>query len=158
MFTLGDEMFIKVRRDTIIILTLAFLLIVSGRVMSYMAFAESSATDQGIPISGVMIKGNNLVPTDSIRANIYASGLRPGSYINGSTLITDKRELPLSEAITNAQQFATLTTIPGTRLTPIVAADVKVDSATGSVTVTVVEDWSQVQVNTTSDTSSYTTG
>ncbi|OEC86961.1 MULTISPECIES: hypothetical protein [Methanobacterium] len=152
-------MFIKVRRDTIIILTLAFLLIVSGRVMSYMAFAESPATDQGIPISGVMIKGNNLVPTDSIRANIYASGLRPGSYINGSTLITDKRELPLNEAISNAQQFATLTTIPGTRLTPIVAADVKVDSTTGSVTVTVVEDWSQVVVNTTSSTtSSYTTG
>ncbi len=152
-------MFIKVRRDTVIILTLAFLLIVSGRVMSYMAFADSPATDQGIAITGVMIKGNNLVPTDSIRANVYASGLRPGSYINGSTLITDKRELPLSQAITNAEQFATLTTIPGTRLTPIVAADVQVDNATGTVTVNVVEDWSQVQVNTTSSTtSSYATG
>jgi hypothetical protein len=159
LFTLGDEMFIKVRRDTIIILTLAFLLIVSGRVMSYMAFAESPATDEGVLITGVMIKGNNLVPTDSIRANIYSSGLRPGSYINGSTLITDKRELPLNEAISNAQQFATLTTIPGTRLTPIVAAAVQVDNTTGTVTVNVVEDWSQVVVNTTSSTtSSYTTG
>ena len=45
--------------------------------------------------------------------------------------------------------FATLTTIPGTRLTPIAIADVKVDEASGSVTVNVVEDWSNVQVNTT---------
>ena len=151
-------MFIKIRRDTLIILLLAFMLIVSGRVMSYMSFAASPATDQGIPISGVMIKGNNIVPTDSIRANIYQSGLRPGSYINGDTLITDKRQLPLSQAISNAEQFATLTTIPGTRLTPITAADVEVDKTTGSVTVNVIEDWSNVQVNTTPATTSYGTG
>ena len=151
-------MFIKVRRDTLIILTLAFLLILSGRVMSYMSFAASPATDQGIPITGVMIKGNDIVPTDSIRANIYSSGLRPGSYINGDTLITDKRELPLSQAISNAEQFATLTTIPGTRLTPIVAADVKVDNTTGTVTVNVIEDWSNVVVNTSVAGTSYGTG
>lgn len=151
-------MFIKIRRDTLIILLLAFMLIVSGRVMSYMSFAASPASDQGIPISGVMIKGNNIVPTDSIRANIYQSGLRPGSYIKGDTLITDKRELPLNEAINNAKQFATLTTIPGTRLTPIIAADVKVDKTTGSVTVNVIEDWSNVQVNTTIASTSYGTG
>jgi len=151
-------MFIKVRRDTLIILTLAFLLILSGRAMSYVSFAASPATDQGVPITGVMIKGNDIVPTDSIRANIYSSGLRPGSYINGDTLITDKRELPLSQAISNAQQFATLTTIPGTRLTPIVAADVKVDNTTGTVTVNVIEDWSSVVVNTTVAGTSYGTG
>lgn len=151
-------MFIKIRRDTLIILLLAFMLIVSGRVMSYMSFAASPATDQGIPISGVMIKGNNIVPTDSIRANVYQSGLRPGSYIKGDTLATDKRELPLNEAINNAKQFATLTTIPGTRLTPIIAADVKVDKTTGSVTVNVIEDWSNVQVNTTIASTSYGTG
>jgi len=151
-------MFIKVRRDTLIILTLAFLLILSGRVMSYMSFAASPATDQGIPITGVMIKGNDIVPTDSIRANIYSSGLRPGSYINGDTIITDKRELPLNQAISNAEQFATLTTIPGTRLTPIVAANVKVDNTTGTVTVNVIEDWSSVVVNTSVAGASYGTG
>ncbi len=151
-------MFLKIRRDTLIILMLAFILIVSGRAMGYMSYASSADTDQGIPITGVIIKGNDVVPTDSIRANIYQSGLRPGSYIKGDTLVTGKRELPLSEAIANANKFATLTTIPGTRLTPIVAADVKVDQASGSVTVNVIEDWTNVQVNTTAAGSSYTTG
>ena len=151
-------MFIKIRRDTLIILMLAFLLILSGRVMGYMAYAASTDTDQGIPITGVIIKGNDVVPTDSIRANIYQSGLRPGSYIKGDTLVTGKRELPLSEAITNAEKFATLTTIPGTRLTPIAAADVKVDTQSGSVTVNVIEDWSNVVVNTTATGTSYTSG
>jgi hypothetical protein len=149
LLILGDEMFIKVRRDTLIILLLAFILIASGRVMTYMSFAASSDVAQGVAISGVMIKGNDVVPTDSIRSNVYQSGLRPGSYIKGDTLVTDKRELPLNEAINNAKTFATMTTIPGTRLTPIVAADVKVDSTTGIVTVNVIEDWSNVQVNTT---------
>lgn len=142
-------MFIKVRRDTLIILLLAFMLIMSGRVMSYMSFAASSDVTQGVAVSGVMIKGNDVVPTDSIRSNIYQSGLRPGSYIKGDTLVTDKRELPLNEAINNAKNFAMLTTIPGTRLTPIVAADVKVDTTTGVVTVNVIEDWSNVQANST---------
>ena len=88
-------MFIKIRRDTLIILMLAFLLIVSGRAMSYMSYATSTGSDQGVPISGVIIKGNDVVPTDSIRANIVQSGLRPGSYIKGETLVTGKRELPL---------------------------------------------------------------
>lgn len=142
-------MFIKIRRDTVIILLLAFMLIVSGRVMSYMSFAASTDVDQGVAISGVIIKGNDIVPTDSIRGNIYQSGFRPGSYIKGDTLVTTKRELPLSEAIANAKSFATLTTIPGTRLTPIVAADVKVDKEQGIVTVTVIEDFTNIQVNTT---------
>ncbi len=151
-------MFIKVRRDTLIILLLAFMLILSGRVMSYMSFAASPDVAQGVVITGIMIKGNDVVPTDSIRSNIYQSGLRPGSYIKGDTLVTDKRELPLNQAISNAQQFATMTTIPGTRLTPISAAYVKVDKATGSVTVNVIEDWSNVQVNSTVAGTSYATG
>ncbi|MGF7118726.1 hypothetical protein [Methanobacterium oryzae] len=147
-------MFIKIRRDTLIILILAFILIISGRVMTYMSYASSSEVDQGIPIAGVIIKGNDIVPTDSIRSNIYQSGLRPGSYINGDTLVTNKRELPLNEAINNAKKFATMTTIPGTRLTPIVAADVKVDKEQGIVTVTVIEDFSNVKVTTTGTSSS----
>lgn len=142
-------MFIKIRRDTLIILILAFMLIVSGRLMTYMSFATSTEVDQGIPVAGVIIKGNDIVPTDSIRSNVGAAGFRQGSYIKGDTLVTNKRELPLSEAIENAKKFATMTTIPGTRLTPIVAADVKVDKEQGIITVNVIEDWSNVQVNTT---------
>ena len=139
-------MFIKIRRDTLIILMLAFLLIVSGRAMGYMSYATSVDSDQGVPISGVIIKGNDIVPTDSIRSNVAQAGFRSGSYIKGDTLVTGKRELPLNEAIANANKFATLTTIPGTRLTPIVAADVKVDKEQGIVTVNVIEDFSNLQV------------
>ena len=147
-------MFLKIRRDTLIILMLAFILIVSGRAMSYLSFATSNSTDQGVPISGVIIKGNDIVPTDSIKANIAAAGFRTGSYIKGNTLVTDKREVPLDEAIQNAEKFATKTTIPGTKLTPIVAADVKVDPQQGIVTVNVIEDFSNVQINATGGSSS----
>ncbi len=140
-------MFIKIRRDTLIILMLAFILIVSGRAMSYISYATSTDTDQGVPISGVIIKGNDVVPTDSIRSNIAQAGFRSGSYIKGDTLVTGKRELPLNEAIENAKKFVTLTTIPGTKLTPIVAADVKVDKEQGIVTVNVIEDFSNLQIN-----------
>ncbi|MEN6328997.1 MAG: hypothetical protein ABFC91_01730 [Methanobacteriaceae archaeon] len=139
-------MFIKVRRDTLIILFLAFLLILSGRVMTYMAYASSTETDQGIPISGVIIKGNDIVPTDSIRANLASVGFRTGSYIQGDTLVTSKRKVPLSEALENARQATMLSTIPGTSVTPIKAADVKLDNQTGIVTVTVIEDFSMVEV------------
>lgn len=139
-------MFIKIRRDTLMILLLAFLLILSGRAMEYMSYASSNGTDQGVAISGVIIKGNDLVPTESIKANIASVGFRSGSYIQGDTLVTSKRKLPLSEAIQNANQAATLATLPGTQITPIAAADVKVDRLTGVVTVNVVEDFSTVQV------------
>ena len=139
-------MFIKVRRDTLIILFLAFLLILSGRLMTYMAYASSTETDQGIPISGVIIKGNDIVPTDSIRANIASVGFRTGSYIQGDTIITSKRKVPISEALENARQAALLSTIPGTSVTPIKAADVKLDNQTGILTVTVIEDFSMVEV------------
>lgn len=139
-------MFIKVRRDTLIILFLAFLLILSGRLMTYMAYASSTETDQGIPISGVIIKGNDIVPTDSIRANIASVGFRTGSYIQGDTLITSKRKVPISEALENARQAALLSTIPGTSVTPIKAADVKLDNQTGILTVTVIEDFTMVEV------------
>lgn len=140
-------MFIKIRRDTLIILILAFILILSGQMMTYMAYASSDGTDGGMAISGVIIKGNDIVPTDSIRSNIANTGFRSGSYIKGDTLVTTKQSLPLSEAITNAQEAAVATTIPGTTIKPIVAADVQVDKETGTITVTVVEDFSHINVN-----------
>lgn len=139
-------MFIKIRRDTLIILLLAFILILSGRLITYIAFASSPEIDDGVPISGIIIKGNDIVPIDSIRANVANSGLRSGSYIDGDMLVTSKREIPLNEAIKNAQEFATLTTIPGTKVQPIAAADVKVDKNTGIVTITVIEDFSTVDL------------
>jgi hypothetical protein len=139
-------MFLKIRRDTLIILLLAFMLIVSGRAMAYMSYASSSGTDQGVAISGIIVKGNDIVPTEYIKSNIANVGFRSGSYIQGDTLVTSKRKLPLSEAIQNANQAATLSTLPGTSVAPIAAADVKVDRQTGIVTVNVVEDFSTVQV------------
>ena len=140
-------MFIKVRRDTLIILMLAFILITSGRLMSYMSYASSTETTQGIPIAGVIIKGNDIVPTDSIKANINNVGFRTGSYIQGDTLITSKRKVPMNEALENARKAAMLSTIPGTSVTPIKAADIKLDRQTGILTVTVIEDFSAVEVN-----------
>ncbi|OPX59615.1 MAG: hypothetical protein A4E25_01099 [Methanobacterium sp. PtaB.Bin024] len=143
-------MFIKVRRDTLIILMLAFILIVSGRLMAYMSYASSTETEQGIPIAGVIVKGNDIVPTDSIKTNIANVGFRSGSYIKGDTLITSKRKVPLNEALENAKQAAMLSTLPGTTITPIKAVSVKLDKKTGILTVTVIEDFSTVQVNQTS--------
>ena len=145
-------MFIKIRRDTLIILILAFMLIVSGRAMTYMAYASSTQIDQGVPISGVQIKGNDIMPTDSIRVNLANAGFRTGSYIKGDTLVTSKRSLTLNDAISNAEQAVTMTTIPGTKLTPIVAADVKVDKQTGIVTVNVIENFNNLAVNGTATT------
>ena len=139
-------MIIKIRRDTLIILLLAFILILSGRLITYMAFASSTEVADGVPISGIIIKGNDIVPIDNIRANVANSGLRAGSYIKGDMLITSKRELSLDEAIKNAQEFATHTTVPGTKVQPIAAADVKVDRSTGIVTITVIEDFSTVDL------------
>jgi hypothetical protein len=144
------KMFIKVRRDTLIILMLAFILITSGRLMSYMSYASSNGTEDGVAISGVIVKGNDIVPSDSIKTNIANVGFRSGSYIQGDTLITSKRKVPLNEALENARQAAMLSTIPGTTLTPIKAADVQIDKNTGIVTVNVIEDFSTVRVNGTS--------
>ncbi|AXV39608.1 hypothetical protein [Methanobacterium sp. BAmetb5] len=143
-------MFIKVRRDTLIILMLAFILITSGRLMSYMSYASSNGTENGVAISGVIVKGNDIVPTDSIKTNIANVGFRSGSYIQGDTLITSKRKVPLNEALENARQAAMLSTLPGTTVAPIKAVDVKLDKNTGILTVNVVEDFSTVQVNQTS--------
>ena len=123
------------------------MLIVSGRTMTYMAYASSVQVDQGVPISGVQIKGNDIVPSDSIRINLANAGFRTGSYIKGDTLVTNKRSLTLNDAISNAKQAVTMTTIPGTKLTPIVAADVKVDKQTGIVTVNVIENFNNLAVN-----------
>ncbi|HOI39911.1 MAG TPA: hypothetical protein PL168_04210 [Methanobacterium sp.] len=139
-------MFIKVRRDTLIILMLAFILITSGRLMSYMSYASSTETEQGIPIAGVIIKGNDVVPTDSIRVNINNVGFRTGSYIQGDTLITTKRKVPMNEALNNAREAAMLSTIPGTGVMPIKAVDVKLNKETGILTVNVIEDFSTVEV------------
>lgn len=139
-------MFIKLRRDTLIILLLAFMLVVSGRLLTYMSFASSTGTEDGVPISGVIIKGNDIVPIETIRINVANAGFRTGSVIKGDTLITSKRKVPLNEAIEDAKRLAMLSTIPGTEVTPIVAADVKVDLETGIVTVTVIEDFNNLEV------------
>jgi hypothetical protein len=139
-------MYIKIRRDTLIILLLAFMLIVSGRVMTYMSYASSTDVDKGVQISGVIIKGNDIIPMDSIKNSLANVGFRSGSYIQGDTLVTSKRKVPLNEAIENAKQAIKLTTIPGTQITPIVAADVQVDKTTGIVTVNVIEDFSNIQI------------
>jgi len=148
MHKIGERMFIKIRRDTLIILLLAFMLIVSGRVMTYMSYASSTDVgDQGVQISGVMVKGNDIVPTDSIKTSLADVGFRAGSYIQGDTLVTSKRKVPLNEAIDNAKQAVLLTTIPGTQITPIVAADVEVNKDTGAVTVNVIEDFSNIHIS-----------
>ncbi|MDR0911212.1 MAG: hypothetical protein LBM96_01255 [Methanobrevibacter sp.] len=140
-------MLLKIRRDLFIILALACILIISGRLVTYVSFASSPDVDQGVEIAGIVIKGNDIAPIDSIRVNVQESGLRAGSYIKGDMLITSKKELPLNEAIANAEKFATLTTISGTTLQPITAADVKVDKKTGIVTVNVIEDFSAIEFN-----------
>ncbi len=140
-------MLIKVRRDTLIILLLAFLLIFSGRLLTYVAFASTIEQEQGIPITGIQIKGNDVIPLETIKANIASSGLREGSYIDGDMLRTSKRTLPLSEAIDDAQTYAKNSVIPGTTAMPIVAVDIKVDNETGIVTVTVVEDFNKVSLD-----------
>ena len=104
------NMFIKIRRDTLIILLLAFILILCGRLITYVAFASSTDIDDGIPM-------------------------------------TSKREVSLQDAIQTAQEFATRSTVPGTSVEPITAADVQVDKNTGVVTVTVIEDFSSVELN-----------
>ena len=140
-------MFIKIRRDTLIILLLAFMLIFSGRVMTYMSYASSTDVgDQGVQISGIIVKGNDIVPLDSIKSSLANVGFRSGSYIQGDTLVTSKRKVPLNEAIDNAKQAVMLTTIPGTQVTPIAAADVQVNNQTGIVTVNVIEDFSNIQI------------
>ena len=139
-------MFIKIRRDTLIILLLAFILILCGRLITYVAFASSGEVDDGIAISGVIIKGNDIVPVDTIRSNVMQSGLRDGSVIYGDVLKTSIREVSLQDAIQTAQELATQSTVPGTSVEPITAADVQVDKNTGVVTVTVIEDFSSVDM------------
>ena len=152
-------MFIKVRRDTLIILILAFVLILSGRAMTYIAFASSDSVEDGVPIAGIMIKGNDVVPLSTIKSNVEAAGFREGSYIKGNTLITSQRQLLLSDAIQNAEQLVKLSTIPGTAIAPINVVDVQVDTATGNVVVNVVEDFSVIKVKTTGNsTTANTTG
>ena len=149
------NMFIKIRRDTLIILLLAFILIFCGRLITYVAFASSDEVNDGIAISGVIIKGNDIVPVDTIRSNVMQSGLRDGSVIYGDVLKTSVREVSLQDAIQTAQEFATQSTVPGTSVEPITAADVQVDKNTGVVTVTVIEDFSSVDMgNKTSSNSS----
>ena len=142
-------MFIKIRRDTLIILLLAFILIFCGRLITYVAYASSDDVTDGTPISGIIIKGNDIVPVDTIRYNVMQAGFRDGSIIYGDILKTSKREVSLKDAIQTAQEFAKESTVPGTSVTPIVAADVQVDKNTGIVTVTVIEDFSSVELDNT---------
>lgn len=120
---------------------LAFLLIFAGRFITYMGYASTLEVEDGVPIAGIIIKGNDIVPIDSIRAKMALSGIRSGSYIKDDMLVTSKRELPLNKAISNAQIFVIQSTVPGTTLKPIVGATVTVDRKTGIVTVNVIEDF-----------------
>ncbi len=122
------------------------MLILSGRIMSYVSYASSNDTDQGVPISGVIVKGNDIVPTESIKGLVANAGFRTGSYIQGDTLVTSKRKLPLEGAISNAEEAVLYASLPGTQVYPITACDIKVDKTTGIVTVNVVEDFSAVVV------------
>ena len=137
-------MFIKIRRDTLIILLLAFILILCGRLITYVAFASSTEVSDGVPISGIIVKGNDIVPVDTIRMNVMQAGFRDGSIIYGDIL---KTEVSLKDAIQTAQEFVKESTVPGTSVTPITAADVQVDKNTGIVTVTVIEDFSTVKLD-----------
>jgi hypothetical protein len=74
------------------------------------------------------------------------AGFRDGSVIYDDILKTSKREVSLQDAIQTAQEFATRSTVPGTSVQPITAADVQVDKNTGVVTVTVIEDFSSVEL------------
>ena len=139
-------MFIKIRRDTLIILLLAFILILCGRLITYVAFASSDEMSDGTPISGIIVKGNDIVPVDTIRANVMQAGFRDGSVIYGDILKTSKREVSLQDALQTAHEFAAQSTVPGTSVMPITAADVQVDKNTGVVTVTVIEDFSSVEL------------
>ena len=139
-------MFIKIRRDTLIILLLAFILILCGRMITYVAFASSTEINDGVPISGIIVKGNDIVPVDTIRYNVMQAGFRDGSVIYDDVLKTSKREVALQDAIQTAQEFATRSTVPGTSVQPITATDVQVDKNTGVVTVTVIEDFSSVDL------------
>ena len=139
-------MFLKIRRDTLIILLLAFILILCGRLITYVAFASTDDINDGIPISGIIVKGNDIVPVETIRANVMQAGFRDGSVIYGDILKTSKREVSLQDAIQTAQEFAKQSTVSGTSIEPIIAADVQVDKNTGVVTVTVIEDFSSVEL------------
>ena len=77
------------------ILLLAFILILSGRVMTYLAYASSTEDVNGVPIAGIIVKGNDIVPLSSIKANILNqdSGLEATS--RGDVLVTSKRKIPL---------------------------------------------------------------
>ena len=115
--------------------------------MTYVAFASSESTGDDVPIAGIMVKGNDIIPTSTIKANVEAAGFRSNSTINGNTLITSQRQLLLSDAQQNAAEMVKKSTIPGTSIAPINAVDVQVDTKTGNVVVTVVEDFSVLQKN-----------
>ena len=120
-------------------------MILCGRLITYVAFASSDEIGDGVPISGIIVKGNDIVPVDTIRLNVMQAGFRDGSIIYGDILKTSKREVSLKDAIQTAQEFVKESTVPGTAVTPITSADVQVDKNTGIVTVTVIEDFKSVK-------------
>ena len=63
----------------------------------------------------------------------------------------------MSEAEANAEKFVKQSTIPGTTIAPIAGADVTVNKQTGIVTVTVIEDFSTINItgNSTTSTDGY---
>ena len=99
----------------------------------------------------IKIRRDTLIILDIIRSNVMQSGLRDGSVIHGDILKTSKKEVSLQDAIQTAQEFAKRSTVPGTSVAPISAADVQVDKNTGIVTVTVIEDFSSVELKNTTN-------
>ena len=60
----------------------------------------------------------------------------------------------MTEAEANAEKFVRRSTIPGTKIAPIAGADVSVNRDTGIVTVTVIEDFSTINITSNKTTSS----
>ena len=60
----------------------------------------------------------------------------------------------MTEAEANAEKFVRRSTIPGTKIAPIAGADVTVNRDTGIVTVTVIEDFSTINITGNKTTSS----
>ena len=88
---------------------------------------------------------------DLVIKNCKVVDVYNSEIIHGDILKTSKKEVSLQDAIQTAQEFAKRSTVPGTSVAPISAADVQVDKNTGIVTVTVIEDFSSVELKNTTN-------
>ena len=105
-----------------------------------LAFAVMKATNNLAYAAGAAILG---VTASCLVSAIYLNRQQRPAY----------RELPVTEAEANAEKFVKRSTIPGTTIAPIAGADVSVNKQTGIVTVTVIEDFSTINITANSTTS-----